>query len=460
VATVDPAIERVLRELTPSVIGAVVRRFGDFSAAEDAVQEALFAATTQWPKEGLPDNPRAWLIAVAGRRMTDHIRSESARRRRETTVVLQATVDEQVAPAPTEMPFDLGSSFGRAASLDADGDDTLILLFMCCHSALTRSSAIALTLRAVGGLTTAEIASAFLVPEPTMAQRISRAKQRIKSSGIPFRMPTDDERAERLSAVLHVLYLIFNEGYSSSRGSRLQRTDLSNEAIRLMRAVHKLLPDDVEVAGLLALMLLTDARRPARTGKDGELIPLEEQNRSLWDRSAITEGTSLISNTLSKGSVGAYQLQAAIAALHDEAARPEDTDWPQILALYGLLKRMSDNPMVSLNHAVAHAMVHGPEEGLKLLEALDADDRLAGHYRLAAVRAHLFERAGNREKAIEYYRAAAARTTSTPERDYLLTKLAGLQVTNAAHPSDGVARFTSPGSSSAETPPDPEPRGQ
>jgi RNA polymerase sigma factor (sigma-70 family) len=460
VATLDPTIEGLLRELTPSVIGAVVRRFGDFSAAEDAVQEALFAATTQWPREGLPDNPRAWLIAVAARRMTDHIRSESARRRRETTVIMQATVDEQVAPAPDEMPFDLGSSFGRAASVDAAGDDTLILLFMCCHSALTRSSAIALTLRAVGGLTTAEIASAFLVPEPTMAQRISRAKQRIKSSGIPFRMPTDDERAERLSAVLHVLYLIFNEGYSSSSGSSLQRTDLSNEAIRLTRAVHKLLPDDVEVAGLLALMLLTDARRQARTGKDGELIPLEEQNRSLWDRSAIAEGTSLISNTLSKGSVGAYQLQAAIAALHDEAARPEDTDWPQILALYGLLKRMSDNPMVSLNHAVAHAMVHGPEEGLKLLEALDADDRLAGHYRLAAVRAHLFERAGNREKAIEYYRAAAARTTSTPERDYLLSKLAGLQVTNATHPSNGAARFTSPGSSSAETPPDPVPRGQ
>jgi RNA polymerase sigma factor (sigma-70 family) len=460
VATLDPTIEGLLRELTPSVIGAVVRRFGDFSAAEDAVQEALFAATAQWPKEGLPDNPRAWLIAVAARRMTDQIRSESARRRRETTVVMQATVDEQIAPAPDEMPFDLGSSFGRAASVDADGDDTLILLFMCCHSALTRSSAIALTLRAVGGLTTAEIALAFLVPEPTMAQRISRAKQRIKSSGIPFRMPTDDERAERLSAVLHVLYLIFNEGYSSSSGSSLQRTDLSNEAIRLTRAVHTLLPVDVEVAGLLALMLLTDARRPARTAKDGELIPLEEQNRSLWDRSAIAEGTSLISNTLSKGSVGAYQLQAAIAALHDEAARQEDTDWPQILALYGLLKRMSDNPMVSLNHAVAHAMVHGPEEGLKLLEALDADDRLAGHYRLAAVRAHLFERAGNREKAIEYYRAAAARTTSTPERDYLLSKLAALQVTNAAHPSDGAARFTSPGSSSAETPPDPEPRGQ
>jgi len=426
----DPAIESLLRDLTPSVVGAVVRRFGDFAAAEDAVQEALLAAATQWPREGLPDNPRGWLIHVAARRMTDHIRSESARRRRETDVVMQAIVEEQIAPAPDDMPFDLGSSFGRAGrATDTDGDDTLILLFMCCHSALTRSSAIALTLRAVGGLTTAEIAAAFLVPDATMAQRISRAKQRIKSSGVPFRMPTGEEREGRVSAVLHVLYLIFNEGYSSSSGSSLQRTDLSNEAIRLARAVRNLLPAHAEVAGLLALMLLTDARRLARTGKNGELIPLEEQDRSLWDQSAIAEGTALISTTLSKGSVGAYQLQAAIAALHDEATRPDDTDWPQILALYGLLTRMSDNPMVALNHAVAYAMVHGPEEGLKLLRALDADERLAGHYRLAAVRAHLLERAGNRAAAIEHYSTAAAATTSIPERDYLMTKLARLRFT-------------------------------
>ncbi len=429
-SSLDPAIENLLRELTPSVVGAVVRRFGDFAAAEDAVQEALFAATSQWPKEGLPDNPRAWLIQVAARRMTDHIRSESARRRRETTVVLQAPVEEQVTAAPGELPFDLGSSFGRAGTVDADGDDTLILLFMCCHPAVTRSSAIALTLRVVGGLTTAEIAAAFLVPDATMAQRISRAKQRIKSSGVPFRMPTERERAERLAAVLHVLYLIFNEGYSSSSGVRLQRTDLSNEAIRLTRAVHKLLPTDPEVAGLLALMLLTDARRLARTGKNGELIPMEEQERSLWDQPAIAEGTALISNTLSRGSVGAYQLQAAIAALHDEAARPEDTDWPQILALYGLLTRMSDNPMVALNRAVAYAMVHGPEEGLKLLQGLDSDERLAGHYRLAAVRGHLLERAGARDAAIDQYKAAAAGTTSIPERDYLMTRLARLRFTS------------------------------
>jgi RNA polymerase sigma factor (sigma-70 family) len=405
--------ENLLRELAPQVLGAVIRRFGDFSAAEDAVQEALFAAAMQWPKEGVPDNPRGWLIQVAARRMIDGLRVELARRRRETSVVMLVPPDEQVARPPD-------------SGVPTDGDDTLILLFMCCHPALTRPSAIALTLRAVGGLTTAEIANAFLVPEATMAQRISRAKQRIKTSGVPFRMPTDQERVERLGAVLHVLYLIFNEGYASSIGPDLQRSDLSNEAIRLTRTVHHLLPRDGEVAGLLALMLLTDARRRARTGPEGELIPLTEQDRSLWDRAAISEGIALVTNTLSRGSIGVYQLQAAIAAVHDEAARAEDTDWPQILALYGLLKRMSDNPMVTLNHAIAAAMVNGPAAGLTLLTALDADERLAGHYRLDAVRAHLHEMAGDHEAAIAHYQAAAARTTSLPERNYLTTKAARL----------------------------------
>ena len=405
--------ENLLRELAPQVLGAVVRRFGDFAAAEDAVQEALLAAALQWPEEGIPDNPRGWLIHVAARRMTDHLRAELARRRREAIVVMQAPLEERVVPAP-----DAGNA--------TDQDDTLLLLFMCCHPALTRSSAIALTLRAVGGLTTGEIASAFFVPEATMAQRISRAKQRIKTSGIPFRMPTDTERTERLSTVLHVLYLIFNEGYTSSGGPALHRSDLSNEAIRLTRAVQKLLPDDGEVAGLLALMLLNDARRAARTGPDGELIPLAAQDRSLWNREFISEGTALITATLSRGSIGAYQLQAAIAALHGEAARAEETDWPQILALYGLLKRMSNNPMVTLNHAIAAAMVHGAPAGLELLEALDDDERMAGHYRLEAVRAHLLEMSGNDEAAITHYRAAAERTTSIPERDYLTIQAARL----------------------------------
>jgi RNA polymerase sigma factor (sigma-70 family) len=402
--------EHLLRELAPQVLGALIRRFHDFAAVEDAVQEALVAAARQWPREGIPDHPRAWLIQVASRRMTDYLRSEIARRRRETAAAVEM---EQFAP-----PADVAS--------ETDQDDTLILLFMCCHSALTPSSAIALTLRAVGGLTTAEIANAFLVPEATMAQRISRAKQSIKASGVPLSLPGDRERAEHLNAVLHVLYLIFNEGYTSSIGADLQRSDLSNEAIRLTRAVHHLLPHDAEVAGLLALMLLTDARRRARTGLEGELIPLDKQDRTLWDQKAISEGVTLISSTLSKGSIGSYQLQAAIAAVHDEAARVEDTDWPQILALYGLLKRMSDNPMVTLNHAIAAAMVHGPAAGLKLLEVLDADPRLSGHYRLDAVRAHLFEMAGDHQTAIAHYRAAAGRTTSIPERNYLATQAARL----------------------------------
>ena len=406
----DARSEHLLRELAPQVLGAVVRRYHDFAAAEDAVQEALLAAATQWPEEGVPDNPRGWLIQVASRRMTDHYRSEQARQRRESAAAMESS---QVAP-----PAGIG--------FDAEQDDTLILVYMCCHPALTPSSAIALTLRAVGGLTTAEIASAFLVPESTMAQRISRAKQSIKASGVPFELPTDEDRVERLRLVLHVLYLIFNEGYTASSGPLLRRSDLSLEAIRLTRAVHALLPEDGEVAGLLALMLLTEARHAARTGPDGELIPLTEQNRTLWDRGQIAEGIALLTATLSKGSVGAYQLQAAVAACHDEAERPEDTDWPQILALYGLLKRMSDNPMVTLNHAIATAMVHGPAAGLELLEALDADGRLTGHHRLDAVRAHLLELAGDHGSAIRYYRIAAGRTTSIPERNYLLTQAARL----------------------------------
>jgi RNA polymerase sigma factor (sigma-70 family) len=406
----DITSEHLLRELAPQVLGAVIRRFRDFAAAEDAVQEALIAAAAQWPLEGLPRNPRAWLIQVAFRRMTDHVRSELARRQRETVAAMEM---DQLAP-----PVDAGS--------ETDQDDTLILLFMCCHPALTSSSAIALTLRAVGGLTTAEIANAFLVPEVTMAQRITRAKNSIKASGVPFRLPTSEERAQRLRAVLHVLYLIFNEGYSSSVGPHLQRLELSREAIRLTRSVHALLTEDAEVAGLLALMLLTDARGAARVGPDEELIPLLKQNRALWDQTKISEGIALLTAALAKGSIGAYQLQAAVAAVHDEAARAEDTDWPQILALYELLKCMSDNPMVMLNHAIAAAMVHGPSKGLELLKALDSDARLGAHHRLDAVRAHLMEMAGDHETAIKHYRIAAARTTSIPERNYLVTQAARL----------------------------------
>jgi RNA polymerase sigma factor (sigma-70 family) len=388
-----------------------MRKFRDFAAAEDAVQEASLAATLQWPAEGLPSNPRAWLTQVAFRRMVDQIRTESARRRRESEAVEEARYSTEP------------SGFDS----DAQKDDTLVLLFMCCHPALTPSSAIALTLRAVGGLTTAEIARAYLVPETTMAQRISRAKQTIKKSGIPFQLPGPAERFQRLQAVLHVLYLIFNEGYTSSAGPDLRRSDLSHEAIRLIRLVHNLQPDDTEVAGLLALMLLTDARRLARTNADGELIPLAQQDRTLWDRQQIEEGVALLSATLPRGSIGPYQLQAAINAIHDEAETTEATDWPQILALYDLLKRMSDNPMVRLNHAIAAAMVHGPGKGLELLDALDQDARVANHHRLYAVRAHLLEMAGQRDEAIKNYRTAAARTASLPERNYLLTQASRLE---------------------------------
>jgi predicted RNA polymerase sigma factor len=318
--------------------------------------------------------------------------------------------------------------------IDPNEDDTLVLLFMCCHPALTTPSAIALTLRAVGGLATAEIANAFLVPEATMAQRISRAKQSIKASGVGFTMPSSDaEHAERLTAVLHVLYLIFSEGYTSSVGQDLQRTDLSNEAIRLTRMLHGLLANDGEVMGLLALMLLTDARRAARSGPNGELIPLDEQDRSLWDRRLIDEGVALVSRAFSRRSIGAYQLQAAVAAVHDSAAHADDTDWPEILALYGLLEQLSNNPVVALNRAIAAAMVEGPATGLDLLAALDADPRIAGHYRLDAIRGHLYEKSGNNERAVVHYRAAAERTASIPERNYLLTKAARLD----ARPSAG-----------------------
>jgi RNA polymerase sigma factor (sigma-70 family) len=398
-----------LRELAPRVLGALARRSRDFAAAEDAVQEALVAAAAQWPRDGVPESPLGWLIQVASRRLTDHVRSEAARRRRQV-VVAEAT--DASIPGPDEAAV--------------EQDDTLILLFMCCHSSLTPASAIALTLRAVGGLTTKEIARAFLVPEATMAQRISRAKHTIKASGDGFRLPSPAERAGRVAAVLHILYLIFNEGYTTSAGEALARSDLAIEAIRLARLMRRLLPRDAEVAGLLALMLLTDARRAARTGSTGELIPLQDQDRSRWDRSLITEGTALVREAIAAGAIGPYQLQAAIAAVHDDAPSADETDWPEILTLYGLLARMSDNPMVTLNHAVAEAMVHGPRAGLERLRALDADPRLAHHHRLAAVRAHLFERAGDRAAAVASYRLAAARTTNVPERDYLLTQAARL----------------------------------
>ncbi|MEV0272044.1 sigma-70 family RNA polymerase sigma factor [Hamadaea sp. NPDC050747] len=407
-----PAAEDLLRQLTPQVLGVVARRYGDFTEAEDAVQEALLAAALQWPEQGVPENPKAWLVTVASRRMTDQIRSESARRRREETVYAQSPSDELVAEAADEVT--------------EHRDDTLTLLFLCCHPALSPSSQLALTLRAVGGLTTAEIAGAFLVPEATMAQRISRAKLKIKAAGSTFQPPPADEVPERMRVVLHVLYLMFNEGYAATSGPQLLRAELTGEAIRLTRALHRIRPEDGEVAGLLALMLLTEARRGARTGPDGDLIPLADQDRGQWDAQRIAEGVDLITRTLAVARLGPYQVQAAIAAVHAEAPRAEDTDWAQILSLYQLLDVLAPNPVVLLNQAVALAMVHGPDAGLALLDRLAADDRLAGHHRLHAVRAHLLEMAGDHDGALSAYHVAAKRTTSLPERRYLESRAARL----------------------------------
>ncbi|MCW2879761.1 MAG: polymerase sigma-70 factor, subfamily [Sphaerisporangium sp.] len=411
--SVDRSVEDLLRELAPQVLGAMVRRYGHFDACEDALQEALLAAALQWPAEGTPGNPRGWLVTVASRKLVDQVRSEQARRRREDQVALATPQTELLSRAADAEP-------------DAYRDDSLALLFLCCHPELSTPSRIALTLRAVGGLTTAQIAAAFLVPETTMAQRISRAKQTIKTSDMPFRMPDAADRAERLRAVLHVLYLIFNEGYATTDGTDLTAPALSIEAIRLARWLHRLLPDDGEVAGLLALMLLTDARRPARTTPDGDLVPLAEQDRSRWDRQLIAEGITLLTETLPRGQVGPYQLQAAIAAVHDEAEHVETTDWPQILALYGLLEQTAPNPMVTLNSAVAVAMVHGPATGLDLLATLESDRRMARHHRLLATRAHLLELLGEHDAAAGAYRDAARRTTSAPERRHLTARAARL----------------------------------
>jgi predicted RNA polymerase sigma factor len=398
-------IEQLLRSLAPSVLGPLVRRYGGFDTCEDAVQEALLAAARQWPTEGVPDNPRGWLATVAARRRIELLRADTARARREQAVAALEPPDQQPAPG---------------------ADDTLTLLMLCCHPVLSRPSQVALTLRAVGGLRTAEIARAFLVPEATIGQRISRAKARIKADGARFRPPPPEERPDRLAAVLEVLYLVFNEGYTASEGVALHRVELTSEAIRLTRQLHADVPEDDptagEVAGLLALMLLTDARRPARQDDEGRLVPLAEQDRRRWDAAAIAAGTDLLGAALVAYPIGRYQAQAAIAAVHAEAARAQDTDWPQILALYGLLGTLAPGPVVTLNEIVALAMVDGPRAALARLD--DAEPALAGYHRVHAVRAHLLDQAGEREAARAEYRRAAGLTLSVPERQYLLDRAA------------------------------------
>jgi RNA polymerase sigma factor (sigma-70 family) len=417
----EEPLEDLLRRLAPQVLGLLMRRYGGLDACEDAVQEALIAAAAQWPDQGVPDNPHGWLVTVATRRLADWLRSDTARRRREDAAVLATPQSLLVAP-PADQPGVSGH------------DDTLTLLFLSCHPALSPPSQIALTLRAVGGLTTAEIARAFLVPEATMAQRISRAKQSIRKAGATFTMPPESERPERLRTVLQALYLMFNEGYTATAGPMLQRHDLTRDAVRLTRLLHRLLPDDGEVAGLLALILLTEARRDARTRPDGSIVPLAEQDRGRWDRDLIAEGVALITGTLSRTRrLGPYQIQAAIAAIHDEAPRVQDTDWPQILALFQLLETISPNPMVTLNRVVAVAMVHGPDAGLDMLAELETDERMARHHRLHSVRGHLLDMAGRPEEARDSFRTATRYATSLPERRYLESR-------SGSQGSQGAAR--------------------
>ena len=407
------SVEDLLRELAPQVLGTLTSRYGQFDACEDATQEALLKAVQRWPEDGIPQRPRGWLLTVATRVLIDESRSDSSRRRREDAIFAATPQSELLARS--------ADSIADTGELPADHEDSLNLLFLCCHPSLSVSSQIALTLRAVGGLTTAQIAAAFFVPEATMAQRISRAKATIRSGGIRFEMPPGEAR-DRLGAVQHVLYLVFNEGYTASSGEDLTAPSLSDEAIRLTRLLRRLLPEDGETAGLLALMLLTDARRPARTRPDGSLVPLAEQDRTRWTRASIAEGVALISEALSRGAVGAYQLQAAIAAVHDEAPTMDDTDWPQILGLYDLLEQAAPNPMTTLNRAVAVAMVHGPQAGLELVASLESDSRMARNHRLLATRAHLRELAGDHDGAASDYLDAARRTASFPERRYLTSR--------------------------------------
>jgi RNA polymerase sigma factor (sigma-70 family) len=406
-------VEDLLRRLAPQVLGAVVRRFGNFDLAEDATQEALLAAAERWPRDGLPDNPKGWLIAVAARRLTDLLRADQARRRREDTVAQRAMTESGPPPVGERNP--------------ADRDDTLVLFFMCCHPSLPAASQIALTLRAVGGLNTAEIARALLASEDTVTRRITRAKKSVKDSSVPFALPSPGQLPDRLGAVLRVLYLIFNEGYAATSGTELLRLELAQEAIRLGRALHEALPDDSEVTGLLALMLLVHARHRARTAPDGSLIPMAEQDRSRWDRAVIDEGIALITTALPRGPTGPYQLQAAIAAVHGEAESADTTDWAQIAALYGVLLRIDDNPVVALNHAVAVAMAAGPRTGLALLSRLESDPRINADRRFHAVRGNLLERNGDRQAALDAYQEAARRATNLQQQRYLNRQIARLQ---------------------------------
>jgi RNA polymerase sigma factor (sigma-70 family) len=421
-----PALEDVWRRESPHVLGALLRRHGDLGRCEDAAQEALVAAAEQWPCDGVPAHPRGWLIRVASRRLIDRERSEAARRRRERSDAVARRLDDPAAEAPAE---------------DADRDDSLRLLLMCCHPALSRASQVALTLRAVGALTTEQIAAAYLVPAPTMAQRLSRARGTLREADARFAMPSEEELPGRVAAVIDVCHLVFNEGYTRTSGTDLLDVSLADEAIRLTRSLHRSLPDHDEVTGALALMLLTHARSGARVDASGDLVPLQEQNRTLWDRSMVAEGVGLLETVLPRGHVGRFQVQAAIAAVHAEAESWEDTDWPQIVLLYAMLEDIAPGPAVTLGRAVAVGMVHGPERGLAVLGPLHDDPAMRRHHRLYAVSAHLLEMAGERGAAVESYLEAARLTASLPEQRYLNARArvaAGVTLGPVATPRQGT----------------------
>ena len=413
----DRAVEldRLLRTESGRIVGALMRRFGDLDLAEDCYQDACLAAWEHWADDGVPDNPGGWLMAAARNRAVDRVRREARRLGKETESSGLRPGELLAVAGPEDLPGPLD-------------DDELQLLLLCCHPALAPEAQVALTLRTVGGLTTPEIARAFLLPLPTMAQRLARAKRKIALAGIPFRLPADDELADRLAAVREVVYLVFSEGYAATGTDSVVRPDLSTEAIRLGRLLAALIPDDAETTALLALMLLHDARRPARVGAGGELIPLEEQDRSSWDARQIDEGLGLVDAALVTGPVGPYQVQAAVAALHAQAASAAETDWPQILGLYRLLETLAPGPVVTLNWLVALAMVEGPGAALVELDRLSAAGVLSPlpEHRGPAVRAHLLERAGRHEEAAVEYRRAAAAADTEPERAYLCRRLASV----------------------------------